>query len=41
MSEKLDEFPKETGNGYANDLTATTNDRLERTVTALIKLDKN
>lgn len=27
-----------TGNGYANDLTATTNDRLERTVKALVLL---
>jgi len=27
-----------TGNGYANDLTATTNDRLERTIKALVLL---
>ncbi len=33
-------FPERvnTGNGYANDLTATTNDRLERTVKALVLL---
>jgi hypothetical protein len=33
-------FPErvKTGNGYANDLTATTNDRLERTVKALVLL---
>ena len=41
MNNKLDDFPKmSTGNGFANDLTATTNDRLERTVRALIKLEK-
>ena len=32
-------FPKvDTGNGYANNLTATTNDRLERTVRASVIL---
>lgn len=29
-----------TGNGYANDLAATTNDRLERTVEALVILNE-
>ncbi|MFZ2663754.1 MAG: hypothetical protein WAX66_00065 [Patescibacteria group bacterium] len=29
-----------TGNGYANDLTATTNDRLGRTIRAVILLSK-
>lgn len=39
INEILD-IPKQvfTGNGYANDLTATTNDRLERTVKALVIL---
>ena len=39
IKEILD-FPERvrTGNGYANDLTATTNDRLERTVKALVLL---
>jgi hypothetical protein len=33
-------FPERvsTGNGYSNDLAATTNDRLERTVKALVLL---
>ena len=37
---KILDFPEriKTGNGYANDLTATTNDRLERTVKALVLL---
>jgi hypothetical protein len=39
--EDLLNFPKvETGNGYANNLTATTNDRLERTVKASVVLAK-
>lgn len=28
-----------TGNGYANDLTATTNDRLEKTIKAIVMLN--
>lgn len=41
MTEDLTNFQKvNTGNGYANDLTATTNDRLERTVKALVLLEK-
>lgn len=34
-------FPEiNTGNGYANNLTATTNDRLERTIQASVMLAK-
>ena len=38
--EEILNFPERvnTGNGFANDLTATTNDRLERTVKALVLL---
>jgi len=37
-----DQFKKiTTGNGYSNDLTATTNDRLELTVIELQNLQKN
>ncbi len=44
MPEKIsitdDEFPEiQTGNGYHNDLVATTNDRLKRTVLSLRELD--
>jgi len=39
MSNDLIDFSKvTTGNGFANDLVATTNDRLERTVVAISQL---
>lgn len=40
-TEEILTIPKKinTGNGYSNDLIATTNDRLERTIKALILLN--
>ena|SRR5258706_6237446 len=41
MTENRDQFKKvTTGNGFQNDLIATTNDRLEMTVIALQKVEK-